>query len=94
MPSSRTVSEKGNQELTTERPELRLHEAMEQVLRTRGNEPMTAQELADAINAGRLYWQWTRGGGPVPREQIHGRVGKYPERFERVPGGIRIRDQR
>lgn len=75
-----------------DRPELYLHEAMEKVLRDHENRPMSPVELADEINAQRLYWQ--RNGGDVPPGQIGARAHNYSNRFTRVSGRIRLRVDR
>ena len=59
---------------------LKLHEAIEQVLKDNGH-PMSAREIADEINNKSLY---QRGdGGPVPGSQIHARVKNYPALFQK-----------
>jgi hypothetical protein len=69
---------------------LPLHEALAQVLRMHGNRPMSARELADQVNANRLYSK--RDGSLVEPGQIHARVHNYDRMFERASGGIRLRD--
>lgn len=70
---------------------LPLHGAMAQVLRTNGNRPMSARELADVVNERALYRM--RDGSPVAIGQIHARVHNYDRLFERAGGGIRLRQR-
>lgn len=67
-----------------------LHEAMIQALRNRNNLPMSARELADAVNRSGLYRK--RDGSPVDPGQIHARVHNYPRLFIREGGRIRLRE--
>lgn len=67
-----------------------LHEAMTQVLRDRNNMPMSARELADAVNRSGLYRK--RDRSPVDAGQIHARVHNYPRLFIREGGRIRLRN--
>jgi hypothetical protein len=70
---------------------LTLHEAIRQVLRTRGNEPATARELADEIHRRDLYRK--RDGSPVEINQIHARVNNYGSMFEKVENKIRLKEE-
>lgn len=65
-----------------------LHEAMAEVLRARGNEPMTAAALARAVNESGLY---ARGdGGPVPSGQVSARRARYKHLFAKTGTGIQL----
>lgn len=55
-----------------------LHEAIQVVLQ---NGPMTASEIASAVNSRQLYQR--KDGAPVPSSQIHARIKNYPQYFER-----------
>lgn len=65
-----------------------LHKAIDLVLRERGNEWITAPELAEEINRRRLYWM--KDGSPVGINQIHARVGNYSTWFEKDGPRIRL----
>ncbi|WP_248580836.1 hypothetical protein [Nocardioides sp. InS609-2] len=58
-----------------------LHEAMRKVLQTAPGRRMLAAELAAHIDRRGLYKM--RDGRRVEAQQIHARVGHYPELFER-----------
>jgi len=66
-----------------------LHEALAQVLRENGNEPMTARALADAVNGRGLYRK--RDGGPVEVNQVHARTNNYQDLFEKDGALTRLR---
>jgi hypothetical protein len=66
-----------------------LHEAMAQVLRSRGNEPMAARDLASEVNRRGAYHK--RDQSPVEVNQIHARVHNYGDMFEKVGPLIRLR---
>ena len=70
------------------RKRLTLHEAMEQVLRDRGNSWTTVHDLAADVNARRLYEK--RDGSPVDPSQIHARANKYPTWFEKDGSRVRL----
>jgi hypothetical protein len=53
-----------------------LHEAIAQVL---GNRAMTYQQVADIINARRMFVR--DDGMPVPAEQVRARVHQYKQLF-------------
>lgn len=67
-----------------------LHEAMAQVLRDRGNQPMPSGKLAGAVNDSGLYAR--ADGKPVHSGQIAARRAKYPHLFELTADGIRLVD--
>lgn len=58
-----------------------LHEAMRKVLQTAPARRMLAAEIAAHIDRRGLYKM--RDGRPVEAQQIHARVGHYPEMFDR-----------
>ncbi|WP_413250213.1 GIY-YIG nuclease family protein [Sinomonas flava] len=66
---------------------LTLHQAMRQVLRSAGR-PLTARELADAINLKGLYSR--ADGAPVPTNQIHARAKNYPDLFIKDGGRLSL----
>ena len=68
---------------------LTLHEALAQVLRERANAWAKARELADEVNARRLYVR--RDGRAVEVNQVHARVKNYPQLFEKDGPNIRLR---
>jgi hypothetical protein len=67
-----------------------LHEEIERVLGLRGGGPAGAQQIADAVNASGRYSK--HDGSRISAQQIHARVSKHPETFERTPDGIRLRN--
>lgn len=67
-----------------------LHEAMRTVLRSAPHKMLRAQDLAQAIAARGLYRM--RDGRPVEAQQIHARVGHYPELFKREGTFIKLVD--
>lgn len=69
---------------------LTLHEALARVLEGAGNEPMTARELADAVNRRQLYRK--RDGSSVEVNQVHARVNNYGDLFEKSELGIRLKE--
>jgi len=72
------------------RGRLTLHEAMEEVLRKRGNPWTKAADLHAEILKLDLYRG--RDGRPPAPNQIHARAGNYPDLFEKQKGGlIRLR---
>jgi hypothetical protein len=74
---------------TTDAPsDLTLHEAMQRVLTASGH-PMTARELADAINRQGLYQR--RDGDPLDSGQVHARVHRYSKLFRSDRGQIDLR---
>lgn len=66
-----------------------LHEAMELVLRD-AKAPMTARQLADAVNERGLYRK--RDGTPVEINQIHARTSNYESIFEKDGTLIKLRE--
>jgi hypothetical protein len=77
-------------DLDTVRPlsDLTLHGAMALVLSETPEQRLRAGDLASAINARRLYRM--RDGRPVEPQQIHARVGHYPQLFAREGTFIRL----
>jgi hypothetical protein len=69
-----------------------LHDALAQVLRDRANNPMSAQELANAVSGSGLYEK--RDGSAVDPAQVHARVHNYGRLFIREGGRIRLREDR
>lgn len=67
-----------------------LHGVLIRILRERGNAPMTARALADAVNRSGLYRK--RDGSDVDPSQIHARVHRYAYLFVRDEGGIRLQE--
>jgi len=67
-----------------------LHIEIERVLRLAGGGPMSAQAIAGAVASAGRYRK--RDGSSVEAEQIHARVSKHPDRFERTREGIRLRE--
>lgn len=64
-----------------------LHEAIEHVLKENGH-PMTSREIADEINAAKLY---TRGDGqPIPSSQISARISHHRDMFDKKDGKIML----
>jgi hypothetical protein len=68
-----------------------LHEALIQILRENGNQPMTARALADAVNDRGLYRK--RDRTPVEVNQIHARTNNYQDLFEKEGSQIRLRTE-
>jgi hypothetical protein len=66
-----------------------LHDEIERVLRDAGGGPLSARQLADAVGAAGRYGK--ADGSRVSPQQIHARVSKRPDLFERTPDGIRLR---
>ena len=69
-----------------------LHIEIERVLRLNGGGPMSAHAIAAAVTSVGRYRK--RDGSPVAADQVHARVSKHPERFERTPDGIRLAEVR
>ena len=67
---------------------LTLHEAMAQVLREHGSGPLSAREIADAINQRQLYTK--RDGSIVEVSQIHARAKNYANQFAKVGSKLRL----
>jgi hypothetical protein len=65
-----------------------LHAAMAKVLSTTPNRMMRAGDLAAAIERKGLYRM--RDGRPVEQQQIHARVGHYPQLFAREGTFIKL----
>jgi len=76
-----SLLEVGAADTTGESPaeRLSLHAAMVEVLKTAPERMMRARDLADTIAQRGLYVM--RDGRPVEAQQIHARVGNYPELF-------------
>lgn len=68
---------------------LSAHAAMAEVLRTAPQYKMRPVELAAEINRRGLYRM--RDGRPIETQQIHARVGNYPDMFERDVAFIRLK---
>lgn len=67
---------------------LTLHEAMKRVLTTAPQRMMRAADLAETINRQRLYRM--QDGRPVEKQQVHARVGHYPDLFGREGTFIKL----
>jgi Holliday junction resolvase-like predicted endonuclease len=67
-----------------------LHDEIERVLTLNGGGPMSAGAIARTVDARGRYRK--RDGSSLAPEQIHARVSKYPDRFERTAAGIRLRE--
>ena len=65
-----------------------LHDEIERILR-RTRRPMRAPEIADAINHAGNYAK--RDGSMMRANQVHARVSKHAELFERTPAGVQLR---
>lgn len=79
----------GSEAAPAEPPEkLTLHEAMRRVLTTAPERMMRASELTAAINRQRLYRM--QDGRPVEQQQVHARVGHYPQLFGREGTFIKL----
>jgi hypothetical protein len=68
-----------------------LHDALVLILRERNNEPMTARELANAVNDRGLYRK--RDGSPVEVNQVHARASNYEVLFEKDGALIQLREE-
>jgi hypothetical protein len=68
---------------------LTLHDAMVEVLKNNAVGMMRAGDLAAEINRQRLYRM--RDGRPVEPQQIHARVGHYPQLFDKEGTYIKLR---
>jgi hypothetical protein len=75
---------------TRETLRLSAHGAMAEVLRTAPQYKMRPVDLAAEINRRGLYTM--RDGRPIETQQIHARVGNYPDMFERDGAFIRLRE--
>jgi hypothetical protein len=77
---------------TTEPEEsgMTLHEAMADVLRSAPEGMLRAGDLAGEIERRRLYRM--RDGRPVEAQQIHARVGHYPQLFTKAGTFIKLVD--
>jgi hypothetical protein len=67
-----------------------LHDALALVLREKNNTPMTARELADAVNERGLYRK--RDGSSVEVNQVQARVNNYEALFEKDGARILLRE--
>ncbi len=63
---------------------------MAEVLRMAPQYKMRPVDLATEINRRGLYTM--RDGRPIETQQIHARVGNYPDMFERDGAFIRLRE--
>jgi len=70
---------------------LTLHEAMAEVLRGEPEQMLRAGDLASEIDRRRLYRM--RDGRPVEPQQIHARVGHYPQMFTKEGTFIKLVEQ-
>jgi hypothetical protein len=68
---------------------LTAHHAMAEVLRTAPQRKMRPVDLAAEVNRRGLYKM--RDGRPLETQQIHARVGNYPDLFERDGAFIKLR---
>jgi hypothetical protein len=68
-----------------------LHDALVLILRENNNEPMTARDLADAVNDRGLYRK--RDGSPVEVNQVHARASNYEALFEKEGALIQLREE-
>jgi HB1/ASXL restriction endonuclease-like protein with HTH domain len=68
-----------------------LHEALAQILRENGNQPMTARALADAVNERGLYRK--KDGSPVEVNQVHARSNNYQDLFEKDGSLICLKEE-
>jgi hypothetical protein len=68
-----------------------LHKALAHVLREHNNDPMTARELADAVNQQGLYHK--KDGSPVEANQVHARTNNYRDVFEKDGPNIRLKEE-
>jgi|SRR5581483_9411792 len=85
------LGEAGARTIAAEEAEPRtLHAALVRVLEDRGNEWMTARELADEVNRRGLYR--TRDGSPVEVNQVHARTNNYAHLFEKDGPRIRLQE--
>lgn len=71
-----------------QRAGLTLHKAMVEVLRDEPDQMLRAGDLAYKVNQRGLYRM--RDGRPVEPQQIHARVGHYPDRFIRERTFIKL----
>ncbi len=69
---------------------IKLHKAIEQVLKKIGR-PMTTREIAEKINYGGLYRK--KDGSPVTDYQIHGRTKNYPHMFCRTGSMVSLKSE-
>ena len=67
-----------------------LHKAMALVIGESPQQMLRAADLAAEINRRRLYRM--RDGRPVEAQQIHARVGHYPDVFQREGTFIKLAD--
>jgi hypothetical protein len=68
---------------------LTAHRAMAEVLRTAPQHKMRPVDLAAEVNRRGLYKM--RDGRPLETQQIHARVGNYPDLFERDGAFIKLK---
>ncbi len=71
-----------------QRAPMTLHEAMAEVLETAPGRMMRAADLATEISRRGLYRM--RDGRAVEAQQIHARVGHYPDTFRREATSIKL----
>lgn len=67
--------------------QMTLHDAMVKVLRDRGNPGVSPADIANAVNAEKLYVK-RDGEGLQGAGQVHARVSNYPDRFYKKEGLI------
>jgi hypothetical protein len=80
----------GDQSPMQEARFLSAHAAMAEVLRSAPQYEMRPVDLAAEVNRRGLYTM--RDGRPIETQQIHARVGNYPDMFERNGPFIRLRE--
>jgi hypothetical protein len=90
VPSDRpTLSARGGERPPSTRT---LHDALAKVLLERMNNPLTARELTDEVNARALYRK--KDGSPVEVNQVHARVNNYPTLFKKTDKRICLHPNR
>jgi len=70
---------------------VQLDDELERLLNEAGR-PLRAAELAERVNAAKRYWKRDRSA--MSPQQIHARVSKHSDRFERGPEGIGLKSRR
>jgi hypothetical protein len=68
-----------------------LEDEIERVLRLSGGGPVSAAAVARTVEVAGRYRN--RDDSSVAPEQIHALVSRHPERFQRTPQGIQLRDR-
>ncbi|MDL5045483.1 DNA-deoxyinosine glycosylase [Oscillatoria amoena NRMC-F 0135] len=69
---------------------MKLHEAIEKLLRQTGR-PMTTQQIADELN--KNGWYQKKDGSTIQAFQIHGRTKNYANIFDRVGSTVLLIEQ-